>query len=175
MHAALFSPTRRGGFRGSPSDRNVDPPWQWAKMTIMRAHWRPPAKGAPEQAFEETCMRKSVVAGAVLAAALAIGASTNRAAAMSPAPRPDLAPAPGVAGFVQKIYFHCGCARDWPHRRYWRWDSRPTWDDPWAVLRPNFWGSPEPRLVPADDWARKWHPPWFRYWRWHNRHWRHRR
>jgi hypothetical protein len=34
-----------------------------------------------------------------------------------------------------------------------------------AVLRPNFWGSPEPYFVPADQWAHEWHPPWVRHWR----------
>jgi hypothetical protein len=67
-----------------------------------------------------------------------------------------------------KHHWRCDCARDWPHRQYWQWDHRPIWDDPWLVLEPNFWGSPEPHLVPADIWARKWHPP--HDWRSHRRH-----
>jgi hypothetical protein len=61
------------------------------------------------------------------------------------------------------------CARRWPPRQYWQWDQRPIWDDPWAGLRPNIWGSPEPYVVPADRWAHEWHPPWIR-----DRHARHR-
>ena len=57
------------------------------------------------------------------------------------------------------------CARRWPPRQYWQWDQRPIWDDPWTVLQPNFWGSPEPYFVPADQWAHEWHPPWIRHWR----------
>jgi hypothetical protein len=56
-------------------------------------------------------------------------------------------------------------AREWARRHYWQWDSRPIWDHPWRVLRPNFWGSPEPHLVPADIWACKWHLPRARVWR----------
>jgi len=117
-------------------------------------------------------MRRSVVASAMLAAALAVGV-THHAAAIPLAPWSALAPGSGVSEFVRMIHWRCACKRDWPRRRYWRWDSRPTWDDPWAVLRPNFWGSPEPRLVPADIWARKWHPPWVRHWTRHHIYWRH--
>jgi hypothetical protein len=76
--------------------------------------------------------------------------------------------APAVAHVTR--HWGCECARDWAHRQYWQWDHRPIWDDPWQVLKPNFWGSPEPHLVPADIWARKWHPPWLHYWRPHHRH-----
>ncbi len=114
-------------------------------------------------------MHKIVIAGAVLALALAVGAATNRAAAIPIAPRMDVRPAAGDVGSVQKIHDACRCARQWPHREYWQWDSRPIWDDPWRVLKPNFWGSPEPHLVPADIWARKWHLPRVHYWRWHHR------
>jgi hypothetical protein len=61
-------------------------------------------------------------------------------------------------------------AQQWSPRTYWQWDERPIWDDPWTVLRPNFWGSPEPYLMPADIWACEWHLPGVRYWRWHRRH-----
>jgi hypothetical protein len=71
---------------------------------------------------------------------------------------------------AHRAYWRCGCAREWPHRQYWQWDHRPIWDDPWAVLKPNFFGSPQAHLVPADIWARKWHPPWLHYWRPHRRH-----
>ena len=68
-------------------------------------------------------------------------------------------------------YRHCRCSAEWAHREYWQRDHRPIWDDPWPVLKPNFFGSPEPHLVPADIWARKWHPPWPHYSRLHHRHW----
>lgn len=77
-----------------------------------------------------------------------------------------------AAGYAVRhaAYRHCECARDWPHRQYWQWDHRPIWDDPWLTLKPNFFGSPEPHLVPADIWVRKWHPPWLQHWRSHRRH-----
>ncbi len=74
-----------------------------------------------------------------------------------------------AAGYAVPRATPCECARDWPHRRYWQWDHRPIWDDPWVVLKPNFWGSPEPHLVPANVWARKWHPPRLHHWRAHHR------
>jgi hypothetical protein len=75
-------------------------------------------------------------------------------------------------GALRAAHWRCNCSREWPHRQYWQWDHRPIWDDPWLVLKPNFWGSPLPHLVPANVWARKWHPPWLHRWRAH-RHWRH--
>jgi hypothetical protein len=68
-------------------------------------------------------------------------------------------------------HWRCNCSGEWAHRQYWQWDHRPIWDDPWLVLKPNFWGSPLPHLVPANVWARKWHLPWLHRWRGH-RHWR---
>lgn len=102
-------------------------------------------------------MPKIVVAEAVLALALAFGAATNRATTAPAAPRSEVFRAAGDAGPAQKIRYACRCARQWPYRHYWRWDGRPVWDDPWRVLKPNLWGSPEPHLVPADSWARKWY------------------
>jgi hypothetical protein len=107
-------------------------------------------------------MCKAVIAGAVLAFALAFGAATRPAAALPIAP-PAALNAVAPFGDLQKIGYGCRCGWRWDHREYWRWDHRPIWDDPWRVLKPNFWGSPEPRLVPAEIWVRKWHLP-RRYW-----------
>jgi len=107
-------------------------------------------------------MKKIGIAGAVLASVLAAGAATSSAAAL------PVAPLSAARNTMQKIHDACRCARQWPHRQYWQWDDRPIWDDPWRVLKPNFWGSPEPHLVPADIWAQQWHPP-RRHWRWHHR------
>jgi hypothetical protein len=113
-------------------------------------------------------MRRRVMACAALAAALAGAAPAGRVAGIKAASAAELAPA--VASrtvVVRKARSACECVRAWPHREYWRWDHRPVWDDPSAVLRPNFWGSPEPYLVPADVWARKWHLPRHDRWAWH--------
>jgi hypothetical protein len=110
-------------------------------------------------------MHKSVVAGAVFVFAVALGAATNRAAAMPAASRAEMLSPANDAGAMQEVRYACRCTRQWPRRQYWQWDSRPIWDDPWSVLKPNFWGSPEPRLVPADIWARKWHLPGVHHWR----------
>lgn len=112
-------------------------------------------------------MDKIVIAGAILASVLAFGAATKSAVALPVGPRID--PLPAAENAVQKIHYVCRCARQWPHRLYWQWDDRPIWDDPWRVLKPNFWGSPEPHLVPADIWAREWHLPRRHYWGWHHR------
>ncbi len=97
-------------------------------------------------------MRRAILAAVVLGVAFSAAAPAERTAASEYGGRP--------------VHRHCDCARDWPHRHYWQWDHRPIWDDPWLILKPNFFGSPEPHLVPADIWARKWHPP--HYWRAHN-------
>ena len=104
-------------------------------------------------------MRNRTLAALALSVALAALVPAGRAAAAEYG-------APATAAV--KHHWRCNCARDWPHRQYWQWDHRPIWDDPWLVLKPNFWGSPEPHLVPADIWARKWHPPYD--WRAHHRH-----
>ncbi|MGH7248020.1 MAG: hypothetical protein ACREH9_07945 [Pseudomonadota bacterium] len=104
-------------------------------------------------------MRKAAFAGAVVALTLLIAAA-NTAAAMSVTP--SLGPAYAAAkhhGAAQIIHFARQRAEQWAPREYWQWDNRPIWDHPWEVLRPNFWGSPEPYLVPADVWVRKWHLP----------------
>jgi hypothetical protein len=113
-------------------------------------------------------MHKSVVAGAVFVFTVALGAATNRAEAMPAAPRAEVLPPASDVGAMQEVRYACRCARQWPARQYWQWDSRPIWDDPWRVLKPNFWGSPEPHLVPADIWARKWHLPGVHHWRLHH-------
>lgn len=97
-------------------------------------------------------MRSGVVA------ALALGVAASTMTSAEPA---------GAAEYTtaRATYQHCQCTADWPHRQYWQWDRRPIWDDPWLVLTPNFFGSAEPHLVPADIWARKWHPPWPHHWR----------
>ena len=111
-------------------------------------------------------MRSRIVAIAAVAAAVSVGVSANRAAAFPPASPAKLAMAAWNGRGAQNI--DCRCARTWGAREYWRWDHRPIWDDPWQVLKPNFWGSPEPHVVPADVWARKWRlrRPW-RHRHWH--------
>jgi hypothetical protein len=110
-------------------------------------------------------MPKSLFAGAILALAFCFGAAVDRAAAMTLALPAQIGPA--VQGDVAQNFHLAGSyAREWAPREYWQWGHRPIWDDPWRVLKPNFLGSPEPHLVPADIWACKWHPP---TWRWHHR------
>ena len=100
-------------------------------------------------------------------AAFALSVAFSAAALAEPAAAAEYG-APATASVRQ--HWRCDCARDWPHRQYWQWDHRPIWDDPWLVLKPNFFGSPEPHLVPADIWARKWHLPWRHDWRSRHRH-----
>jgi hypothetical protein len=114
-------------------------------------------------------MKRIVTTGIVLAFAFTFGAAANSALAMPFAPPAGVILAARDGQGTQTIHVTCRCARDWPHREYWQWDHRPVWDDPWAVLKPNFWGSPEPHLVPAAIWTCKWHLPSPRYWRWHRR------
>lgn len=109
-------------------------------------------------------MRTTVVAGAALALALSIGSATHDGAVAS-----DNLQAEGRNDLPYDVHLTRRDLRQWAPREYWQWDHRPIWDDPWAVLRPNFWGSPEPHLVPADIWACKWHLPSWRDWRWHRR------
>jgi hypothetical protein len=104
-------------------------------------------------------MSKTAIAVA-FAAVLLTGVCSHPAAAMGPAVPAAFAPPAGVySAPVRTIHY----ARPWHQRRYWRWDHRPVWDDPWEVLRPTIWGSPEPHLVPADVWVRKWHPAHLHY------------
>jgi len=114
-------------------------------------------------------MRKTVFALCALALATSVGALAPRAAAM-PFASPVEVGAASASGvdLVHKVHCDRRCAREWPRRHYWQWDDRSIWDDSWTVLRPNFWGSPEPHLVPADIWACKWHLPSAQYARWHH-------
>lgn len=115
-------------------------------------------------------MKGIVIAGTVLASVLAFGMAADSAAAAAMPVMPALSvPTIRDGGALRQIHFTCRCARDWPHREYWQWDNHPIWDDPRLVLKPNFWGSPEPHLVPAGIWACKWHLPSTRHWRWHPR------
>ncbi|MGB6535028.1 MAG: hypothetical protein WBF58_03600 [Xanthobacteraceae bacterium] len=118
-------------------------------------------------------MGRAFVAGVVLACAAGLGAPTQRAAALPIAPPPASIDAPWN-GVVHMVHYRCRCGWGWDHREYWRWDHRPIWDDPWRVLKPNFFGSPEPHLVPAEIWAHEWHLP-RRYWLRHHRYRLHRR
>jgi hypothetical protein len=103
-----------------------------------------------------------------LFAPLSAGASMHEAAAMPIAGAAKLAAATVENGRQQNIRYDCRCESNWGPREYWRWDHRPIWDDPWHVLKPNFWGSPEPHLVPAEIWVRKWRLRWpWRYRHWH--------
>jgi hypothetical protein len=128
--------------------------------------FHPPTSAGGANAEEIPVLRAILVAFAVGALGLTI-VPADRAAAMTVAARSELASATPIAARVHTAHFTCDsrCARRWPPRQYWQWDQRPVWDDPWMVLRPNFWGSPEPYFVPADQWAHEWHPPWIRHWR----------
>lgn len=107
-------------------------------------------------------MPKIAIATIVVAAALVIGAWSHPAAAMAPAALPAaLSAAGGYNALVTPVHY---AKHGWRQRRYWRWDHRPIWDDPWEVLQPTIWGSPEPHVVPADVWARKWHPAHWHHW-----------
>jgi hypothetical protein len=111
-------------------------------------------------------MRRAVLALSVVLLALSIDSSADRAAAIA-----FSLPAAATThdGRLQTVGFDCRCVRAWGPRHYWQWDHRPVWDNPWQVLRPTIWGSPEPHLVPAGIWACKWHMPSARYWRRHRR------
>ena len=108
-------------------------------------------------------MARTTIAAGLFSAALLLGVAPDRANAMGPA-----APAALAAGYrdpVQAIHYE---KRPLGRRHYWRWDHRPVWDDPWEVLEPTIWGSPEPHYVPADIWARKWHPAHWHHWAHHH-------
>jgi hypothetical protein len=109
-------------------------------------------------------MPKTAIAAVVVAAALVIGAWSHPAAAIGPVAMGPVASAalPTAGGYNAPVTLVRYVRHGWRQRRYWRWDHRPIWDDPWEVLQPTIWGSPEPHVVPADVWARKWHPA-----RWH--------
>ena len=111
-------------------------------------------------------MSKTVIASA-FAVALLTSAWSHPAAAMGPAVPAALATADGYNGLVRLAHY---VRHPWHQRHYWRWDHRPVWDDPWEVLRPTIWGSAEPHYVPADIWARKWHPAHWHHWA-HHHHW----
>lgn len=114
-------------------------------------------------------MPKPLLLAAAFAAVISTGGPIGRAAAMPPAAPMAVYRAAPAPTFMDRVCFGCRRKIAWAPREYWQWDHRPVWDDPWAVLRPNFWGSPEPYLVPADIWACKWHLPSRRDWR-HRRH-----
>jgi hypothetical protein len=105
-------------------------------------------------------MPKAAAAAVACAAILLSGLLPHPAAAMGPMAPFALATGHGYGAPVQAIHD----VRRWRQRHYWRWDHRPVWDDPWEVLRPTIWGSPEPHLVPADVWARKWHLAHIHHW-----------
>jgi hypothetical protein len=111
-------------------------------------------------------MRKAASAASILLLALCVSSLADGAAAMT------FFPPAAVARNDQRLQpvpVGCRCDAAWAPRQYWQWDHRPVWDDPWRVLRPNFWGSPEPHLVPADIWACKWHLPQAHARHWHRR------
>src|SRR5579863_6244419 len=105
-------------------------------------------------------MSKTAIAAVVFAAFVLTGIWSQPATAMGPVAPAALAHAGAGSAPVRMIHD----ARRWYQRHYWRWDHRPVWDDPWEVLRPTIWGSPEPHYVPADIWARKWHPAHWHRW-----------
>jgi hypothetical protein len=116
---------------------------------------------------EEIAMHRAILVAFTAAGLVLAAAPASRAMAITAAAPSELARASPDANGIYMAHFTCDprCARRWPPRQYWQWDERPIWDDPSAVLRPNFWGSPEPYFVPADQWAHEWHPPWVRRWR----------
>jgi hypothetical protein len=106
-------------------------------------------------------MDRAIFAAFAIATLSVVVGPANDAVAMTP----QRMAAAQDARSIRLVDFVCDwkCARRWPPRQYWQWDQRPIWDDPWTVLRPTIWGSPEPYVVPADHWVHKWHPPWIRY------------
>jgi hypothetical protein len=94
-----------------------------------------------------TIMRKTIVAAAALAAVLSLGASADRAAAMTAATPTELGLATADSGVVEKAALVCnrwGCRRVWWGHRAW-WGPRrrvyafagPSWG--WGWRRPG-WG-----------------------------------
>jgi hypothetical protein len=104
-------------------------------------------------------MRRAIFTALAIAALWAVVAPANQAVASEHA----VVVQDGLSVRMGDFVCDWKCARRWPPRQYWQWDRRPIWDDPWTVLQPTIWGSPEPYVVPADSWARGWHPPWIRY------------
>lgn len=107
-------------------------------------------------------MPNTTIAAVALAVALLTGVWSRPAAAMGPAAPAALTVTGHYGAPVQAVHD----TRRWHQRHYWRWDHRPIWDDPWEVLQPTIWGSAEPHYVPADVWARKWHPAHPHHWAW---------
>ena len=99
------------------------------------------------------------------------GMSPVSAAEITAEPEVVVAPRP------HRTYEHtvrsCECGENWGYRHYWQWG----WHRPWAlpVVPPGerYWWSLDPPRVPADIWARKWHPPDVYHWARHHAHWGH--
>lgn len=92
-------------------------------------------------------MRRTIFAAAAVAAVIAIGARSEKAAAMSAATPTELGHSSADAGLVQKAAIVCGywgCRRVWPGY----WGPRPYWGYYHPYYGP-YWG---------------WHHP---YWGWH--------
>jgi hypothetical protein len=101
-------------------------------------------------------MRKTVFAAAALAAVLSLGASADRAAAMTGATPTELGLATADSGTAQKAALVCGrwgCRRVWRGARVWVGPRRPIygfagprwgWSSPawgWGWRRPGWgWG-----------------------------------
>jgi hypothetical protein len=107
-------------------------------------------------------MRKTLFAAAALTAALSLGASIDRAAAMTAATPTQLGLATADGSLVQKAALVCG---RWGCRRVWR-GSR-VWVGPrvgWAVRRPIYafagprpgwgWGGPAWGVAAGPGWSR---------------------
>jgi hypothetical protein len=100
-------------------------------------------------------MRKTVFAAAALAAALSLGASADRAVAMTGATPTELGLATADSGLVQKAALVCG---RWGCRRVWR--GARVWSGPrrriYAFAGPGpAWGW----SGPAWGWSRGWRGP----------------
>lgn len=97
-----------------------------------------------------------IVVATGLGLTLAAGAAADPAAATTlMAPGQFSVPAGG--SLVSGARF-CRCERDWGPRLNWQWGwHHPPWQTPWN--EPTYFWSLDPPRVPADVWARKWHPP----------------
>jgi hypothetical protein len=94
-------------------------------------------------------MRKTVFAAAALAALLSLGASADRASAMTGATPTQLGLATANSGVVQKAALVCG-----------RWGCRRVWRGPRVGWGPGVWG-PRRRLYAfaGPRWGWGWRRP----------------
>jgi hypothetical protein len=138
--------------RGGAANFDVDPSHQYANM-------KTPYRFVPSALSGRTCMRKTILAAAAVAAFLSIAIQADRATAMTVASPSAL----GVADVsaVQQVYWHRNWG--WHRHRYWAWRRYHHWG--W---RHRYWAAPRPWVGVYWGGPCCWHRPW---WGWHRYWW----